>query len=489
MSEQANMNGLVESGSAGAAARWQDLLSGRSAIYSLTIGGSVVLHALNIYISTTIMPSVIDDIGGLDYYAWSTTLFVVASIVSAGLMARVFQQSGPRNAYALAAVLFCIGTVICAMAGDMTVLLMGRFIQGFGGGLLYSLTYAVVRIVFPERLWARAIGFESVVWGASTLAGPAVGGMFAEVGMWRAAFWVMVPFGVLFGTIAYATLPARVDKEQAPVRVPLAQLILLTGAVIVLSISSVGTGMWWIGSGVGVAILLLSTVVMVEKKSGARLLPSDALRLSTSLAAIYATSALLMIGMQSEVFVPYFLQTLHGQSPVMAGYLAALMAMGWTVGAIITSGWTENAARMVLMYGSLASATGLLVLAVFLPTPSAFGWQHGVPITLGLFAVGLGIGAAWPHMVTRIYQTAAPDEQDLAAGAITTVQLTASAFGAALSGLIANIAGISSGNTAGVSSAAFWICMVLVLAPLAATLTAYRIKERSNTNHALVNIA
>lgn len=68
-----------------------------------------------------------------------------------------------------------------------------------------------------------------------------------------------------------------------------------------------------------------------EGHSRARLLPHQALRRGSALASLYATVTLLVIGMTSEIFVPYFLQTLHGQSPLISGYIAATMAAGWTL--------------------------------------------------------------------------------------------------------------------------------------------------------------
>lgn len=173
---------------------WSELFRGRNAIYALALGGSVALHALNIYIAITIMPSVVADIGGLDYYAWSTTVFVVASILGSALSSRLLQRAGARGAYAVAALVFGAGTIICALAPSMPLLLAGRFVQGFGGGFLYALAYGVIRLVFPEHLWARAIGLISAMWGIATLAGPAIGGVFAEIGAWRAAFWSLIPF-------------------------------------------------------------------------------------------------------------------------------------------------------------------------------------------------------------------------------------------------------------------------------------------------------
>ena len=68
---------------------WAALLSGTNGVRSLALAGGVVLHAINVYIATTILPSVVKDIGGIDYYAWNTTLFVAASILGSALSARL----------------------------------------------------------------------------------------------------------------------------------------------------------------------------------------------------------------------------------------------------------------------------------------------------------------------------------------------------------------------------------------------------------------
>ncbi|MCQ6493184.1 hypothetical protein NPN24_27845, partial [Vibrio parahaemolyticus] len=79
---------------------------------------------VNMYIATTAMPSVIADIGGLDFYAWATTLFVVASILGSALTAKLLNGSGPRGAYVLATSIFALGTLTSALAPSMPVLLL-----------------------------------------------------------------------------------------------------------------------------------------------------------------------------------------------------------------------------------------------------------------------------------------------------------------------------------------------------------------------------
>ncbi|MGF7008667.1 MFS transporter [Aminobacter sp. BE322] len=445
---------------------WAALLSGRNAAFSVILAGGVMLHAVNVYSVIAIMPSIIADIGGLKYYAWATTLFVIASILGAALSSRLLDRVGPGPAYASATAVFVAGALICAFAPAIPVLLAGRFVQGLGGGLLLTLAYAVIRLVYLEALWSRAIGLISAMWGVSTLIGPAVGGVFAELGIWRAAFWSLVPLSVIFGTIAIAVLPkvsGRGEVESASL--PLPQLALLTASVMAVSAGSLSVDPLWNGAGLIAAVLMAALLVRTELTARARLLPSGAFDVNGRLIVLYATIAFLVAGMQAEIFVPYFLQVLHGQSPLIAGYLAALMAMGWTLGSVLSVGQTGVGGIRAIRTGPLFILSGLAVLLFVLPIPGGIGWQLML-ICAGLLLVGLGIGVAWPHLVTNVFKETPASEQGLAAGSITTVQLYATAFGAAAAGMVANLGGLSDpGGAEGASSAALLLFGVFLAAP------------------------
>lgn len=445
---------------------WADLFSGRNAVYSVALGGSVVLHALNIYVATTVMPSAIGEIGGLDYYSWTTTLFVMASIFGAAISSNVIVGAGARVAYVLAALVFAAGSVACALAPTMPVMLLGRFIQGFGGGLLYALAYSVIRMVFTERLWGRAIGLISAAWGVSTLIGPALGGIFAELHAWRWAFGSLVPFALIFAIIAVATLPGR-SGAATRMTIPFVQLLLLAGATLVLSAGSLGVDVRWSYLSVGGAVTLILLLLAIELRSRTTLLPRDAYLRQSRLGILYALGALLVIGMQPEIFVPYLLQVVHGLSPLLAGYLAALMAIGWTLGSLVSGGWQDRAVNRALRAGPMFGFVGLALLASFLPHPLGQDWLGYVPIAVGLILVGFGIGLAWPHLVTRVFQAAPEGQQEQATGSITTVQLFATALGAAAAGTLAKSAGIANpGGVEGAANTALWLFAGFAIVPL-----------------------
>ncbi len=459
--------------------RWGEMAQRQYLPFSTILGGGVVLHAMNVFVSTTILPSVVQEIGGLAYYAWSTTLFVLASILSAALASRLLGAVGARGAYVVALLIFSLGTIICAAAWSIGVLNLGRAIQGAGGGLLYALAYAVIRMVFPERLWPIAIGLITLMWGIATLTGPALGGVFAELNMWRGAFYSLLPIVGLVLMLALRVLPGRQTGDENAGPVPVFQLGALVGLVLLISLVSASPTGTFLTLGAGLSVALCWVIVWAERRTKGQLMPSGGLSPLTSLGALYACVACLIVGMQPEAFVPYFLQIIHGQSPLIAGYIGALMAVGWTLGSVVSARFTGPRAEATITIGPLISLAGLLLQALTLP---GF-WAGGAILALicvGLVLVGFGIGYTWPHVTTAIYRHAPAGEDDLTAGAITTVQLSATAIGAGLAGLVANLAGMEDpGGVAGASSAAYWVSVTFLTAPAAAFVFALVVRPKA----------
>lgn len=454
-------------------AGWGALFSGANGIRSLTLVGGVALHAINVHIATTILPTVVMDIGGIDYYAWNTTLFVAASILGSMLAPRLLGMVGPRFSYLIAAIIFAAGTLICSLAPSMPIMLVGRSVQGLGGGFMLALSYSMIRLVFEEALWPRAIALISGMWGVATLVGPAIGGIFAEYGIWRAAFWSLAPVIAIFAVLAMVILPKTTGMSDKRATVPWAQLILLTVAVLAVSAGSLSPLLIWNGAGLAVCAVLLVALVRIEKSSAHKVLPSDAFNMKR-LAPLYLTMATLSIAVTcGEIFIPLFFQVLHNQSPLIAGYLAALMGAGWTLGSIASSGFVGPRANRFILAAPMLGLAGMLALAFLVPGGSDGTWVDLAPICISLLLIGFGVGLAWPHLLMRVLTNTPRAELGLASASITTVQLFTTALGAALAGMVANLAGLSNpGGVIGTSNAAHWLFIGFTLMPVIALITA-----------------
>jgi MFS family permease len=455
---------------------WLELMRGGNAARSAVVGGGMIIHAISTFIVVTILPSVVRDIGGLRFFAWSTTLYVLASLLGGALCARLLARIGARGSYRLALPIFALGTLLCALAPSMPLLLLGRLIQGFGAGTLSALSFSMVRTLFSETLWSRALSLTSAAWGIATLGGPAIGGVFAQYNAWRAAFWsvfALIPFLLL---LVERSLPRDLPRPAAP-RTPLALLSLCVLAGSVLAISVTSTSAQAVLDEIGLTVALVGLVLFVRLEARPlRLLPHGACNPATPLGAAYTAMVLLLIGVTTEIFVPYFLQTLHGVTPLHAGYLSALMSAGWTTGAVGGSSQGITGARALLTAGPLLLGTALAGMFLLVPQSGVLGHAQLWGIGACLFSQGLGIGIAWPHLCANVFTFAPEGEKDLAATSITVVIMVANALGTALGGMVTNLAGMTvPGGPTGAAPAAAWLFGAYTFAPLLAFLAVNRL--------------
>ncbi|PHM25450.1 MFS transporter [Xenorhabdus budapestensis] len=455
--------------------RWRDLFSSKNAPSAIALSLGVGLMAVNTLIAITILPSVVKDIGGLNLYAWNTTLFVVASIIGSILSARLLSASGARNAYLVAALVFFIGSLFCTFAPTMEIMLIGRAIQGLGGGFLFALSYSMINLVFAQSLWPRAMALISGVWGVSTLIGPAIGGIFAEMNVWRYAFGIMLPITLLYALFTYRILPQKQVENTTKTALPAVQIVLLSASVLAVSSGSLSQDVRINILGIVTAVILVSLLVIYEPRTSAKLFPKNALSWHSPHLILFATISLLVIGLAGDVFVPYFLQILHGQSPLVSGYMVATAAIGWTIGEMLSASWQGEKIRFAIVSGPAFMFIGMLILLVMLPYQSAGEWQIILPIIFGLGLFGFGVGFGWPHLLTRILQVSSDTDKNIVGSSITTVQLFSTAFGSALAGMVTNIFGFyQPGGIEGAVSSSHWLFLLFSIAPILALLTAWK---------------
>ncbi|MFC0451351.1 MFS transporter [Rhodococcus jostii] len=419
-------------------ASWSELLGPRYRSTSVVLAGGVGLHAVNIFLTTSLLPTAIGELGRESLYAWSATVFMVASVISSMTVSRLLAHRGALGAYLFALAPFFVGTMICAVGPTMEVLLVGRAIQGLGGGLLAGLSYAVLREALPEQLWARATALVSAMWGVGTLAGPAIGGLFAQLGLWRLAFVALAVVAAAIALIAPRALP-RTERVRGGEPVPAMSLALLTLATIAISVAGILGNRTQMLVLIALGVVFIALFVAWERRSHHRVLPQSTYTRASSLKWIYLTIAVLASGTVSEAFTPLFGQRLAGLVPFAAGFLGAMMSVGWSVTMIFSSDISRPRAQTAAkVAGPVVLAAGLLVTAGLWRDDAGLGtvilWAGA------LAAAGAGIGLAFPHLMVAAMRSS-DDEQEgaKAAAGLNTVELIAMAVGSAIAGVLVNL--------------------------------------------------
>jgi MFS family permease len=430
------------------------------------LAGGVAMYATNEFLTVSLLPSAIAEIGGNRLYAWVVTLYLVGSVVAATTVNAVLRRFGARSSFLLALAVFGAASLVCAAAPNMEALIAGRTLQGAAGGTLAGLGYALINSTLPRSLWTRGSALVSAMWGVATVVGPALGGLFAQFGLWRWAFGAMAVLTALMASLVPVVLAAGGDaspgQTTAPpaLRVPVWSLLLVGSAALAVSIAQLPHNASVIAGLLVVGVLLVGAFVVVDRRSHAAVLPPSVFG-SGPLRWIYLTMAVLMMAVMIDTYVPLFGQRLGHLSPVAAGFLGASLAIGWTVSEIISASLnSRRAIGVVVLVAPLLMAAGLGVGAITQRDDASFGLV--VVWALALLIAGTGIGMAWPHLSARAMDSVDdPAESGAAAAAINTVQLISAAFGAGLAGVVVNT------TTGGELAEARWLYVVFTV--LAAT--------------------
>src|SRR4051812_45128500 len=209
---------------------------------ALTFGGlllAMLLASLDQTIVATALPTIVDDLGGLDQLSWVVTAYLVGATVTMPLWGRASDLYGRKPLFLAAIGVFLVGSALSGVAGSISELIGFRALQGTGAGGLMTLAMAIVGEIVAPRERGRYQGYIQMVFVVASVAGPLLGGVFADHLSWRWVFYVNVPIGaVALGVIVTSLhLPVR----RAPARIDyLGAALLAAGLTSVLLVTTWG---------------------------------------------------------------------------------------------------------------------------------------------------------------------------------------------------------------------------------------------------------
>ncbi len=413
----------------------------------------VWLHAADSLVTATLVPAIVGDIGGLAYVGWTILLYQIGAIVAGAATARLCRRTGAKRVLGAAALLYGAGCVAAGLAPDMAVLLAARLVQGVGGGVLVALSYVVVQRSFPEHLWSRLFGIQAAIWGAGSLPGPLIGGLFVALGDWRLAFWCFALQAGLLWTLAIWRLAPEPPMPESGERLPLMPVLAMSAAALMIAEAGV-TGrlapsiLLCLG-GIG----LLWAAVARDGQSAHRMFPRQSLDVRHPVGAgLVMVLALSASTVGFWAYGPLLLAILFGTNPLLSGYILAGGSISWSVATLAVSGAPLSADRRLIRLGTGLVAAAVAGLAVAVPAGSFAGM-----VACSLLQ-GTGFGLCWPSILQRMVQQADEPERPLAAAAPSTVQRIGYAVGAAATGIAANASGLAEGISVEAARAAgFWV--------------------------------
>lgn len=461
----------MEQASAKSQTGWGDLLGeGRLPQFALICLG-VWLIAADSLVVATIMPSVGADLGGYAYFSWSVAGFLMGGILAGASAGRLSEIFGLRPATAFSGALFAAGCALSAAAPDMLLFLVGRVLQGIGGGWIMGFAMVAIAFIFPERHLARVFASVSGVWGVATVLGPLVGGLFAEAGDWRSVFWLFAAQALVFAVAAPFLLKGSAGPQGGS-GIPWLQLGVLGLAVGAIGLADVvSRNPAWAVMLVAAGLACLILMLRIDDRARVRLLPHRSGDLRTICGAAYATQfALTAASMGLFVYGPSILQTTVGLSPLMAGYVVGTEALTWTLAAIVVASAGDEHERRWIRLGAACVLTGVVLLMLVMGSGN-------VPlIVLAAAIMGSGFGFCSSLLSRRVMAAVSEEDRAIGSSAIIAVRQIGGATGAAMAGVAANLVGFGAGPAAATAeSAGFWIFAGALPLALAGTWAAWRL--------------
>ncbi|HEX2313454.1 MAG TPA: MDR family MFS transporter [Thermomonospora sp.] len=370
---------------------------------------AMFLGALDQTIVATALPTVVSELHGTAHLSWVVTAYMLASTAILPLWGKLGDQYGRKHLFMLAIAIFLVGSALCGLAQSMLQLIMFRALQGLGGAGLMTLSMAIVGDVVPPRERGRYQGLFGANFAASNVLGPLVGGFFVDQLSWRWVFYVNLPLGVVALAVIALVLPARQQRRRH--QVDYWGMALLSAATVCVVLVTTWGGYryaWDSPVIVGLCVAALAAGVAwyrVERRAAEPVLPLHLFRTQTFAvsAAIGFVVGFAMFG--ALIYLPLFLQVVHGVSPTMSGLHLLPMVGGALLGSI-------GSGRLITHFGryKIYPVAGMATTALAFVLLSRMDRTTGA-LTMNLYLLVLGVGLGLVVQVIIVAaQNAAPYE-------------------------------------------------------------------------------
>ncbi|GGT26909.1 MFS transporter [Streptomyces purpureus] len=404
------------------------------AIGALLLG--MLLAALDQTIVSTALPTIVSELGGMEHLSWVVTAYMLASTAATPLWGKLGDQYGRKKLFQAAIVIFLIGSALCGIAQNMPQLIAFRAVQGLGGGGLMVLSMAIVGDLVSPRERGKYQGLFGAVFGATSVLGPLLGGLFTEHLSWRWVFYINLPIGVvaLFVIAGVLHIPAHGTRHRIDY---LGTFLIASVATCLVLVASLGGTTWAWGSAQIIALAVLGAVllvvfVLVERRAAEPVLPLKLFRIRTFtlVSVISFVVGFAMFG--AMTYLPTFLQVVQGVTPTMSGVHMLPMVLGLF---LTSTGSGQIVARtgrwkVFPVAGTGLTALGLLLLHQLHETSST--WE----MSLYFFVFGAGLGLVMQVLVLVVQNAVPYADLGVATSGATFFRSIGASFGVAVFGTV-----------------------------------------------------
>jgi MFS family permease len=388
---------------------------------------AVSLHAFDELVLTIALPTIVRELGGGDWYGVSLASYILASLIGGVWGGVSTDQRGPLRIFLIGYSLFLIGLIVATQANNMNQFIIARCLQGLGGGISWTVAFAVTNIAIPSQQRPRMIAWLDSAWLVPSLLAPTIGGYLVDFLDWHWIFLIQIPFTVIAGFLLYPHLKPLnktteqtvgvANSKQQSRRALIGAIRIAIGAGIFVTVLAREVDLIW---------LLIPVSFFILWRPLLNAMPAGFIFAKPGLAAAVMLHFIMFFSFYGfEMFMPLMLIELRQLSSSVTGLVFTCCAISWISASFLQARLSQrwplhqslNRGLFVVIVGLLAVAS-LLIASVPL-------WVVFVGWTLA----GFGMGIAFNSVVSATMDYTKPGEE----GATSTANGIAASLGIGLS--------------------------------------------------------
>ena len=382
------------------------------------------------------LPTIQRQLGaGITELQWIVDAFVllVASLMLTG--GTIGDLYGRKRAFMSGLTIFTLGSLACALAPSVGVLIGARAVQGVGAAVMMPSTLAILTNTFPDyKERAQAIGIWAGVAGIALALGPLLGGVMVDAFGWQSIFYINVPIGIVAFVMCLRVVRESSDPRGRSLDLPgqvLAVVGLGTLTYALIEANTYGWGSARILSLFGIAAVTLAVFVVMELRSRSPMLQLSFFRNTTFFGANLVGLLVSFAFFGMLMFLALFLQNIQGYSATRAGLMQLPTTLAVVVASILSGRIVGRyGARAPITVGMVLLGLGLLLFTTVQPTTSFAGFWWILAI------VGVGNGLVMSPITTAIMSSVPRARAGMASATSNTTRQVGGVFGIALLGSI-----------------------------------------------------
>lgn len=424
--------------------------AGRRRLALLAMWTGLVMAVLDSSLANVALPTIAREFAIEPAQSiWVVNAYQLVIVMALLPLASLGDTIGYRRVYLFGLGLFTLASLACSFSGSLLQLTLARIVQGIGAAGIMSVNLALIRLIVPERLLGRAIGWNAMFVATTSTVGPTIASALLSIGPWPNLFLVNLPFGIVMLLVSSRVLPDS-PRSHRVFDIPSAVLNALTFGLLILAIDGIGHGTAPLLIAALAVFGLVAGITFVRRQLHlpAPLLPIDLLRHRIIALSVGTSVASFMAQMLAFTSLPFHFQHAHGFSVVETG----LLLTAWPACVAIAAPIAGRLADRIP--AGFLGGIGLVLLAIGLFLLTVLPVQPSMPEVIWRMALcGIGFGLFQTPNNRAMVGSVPIERSGAASGMLGTARLTGQTTGAALTALFLGM-GAEHGSTLALLAAA-----------------------------------